>query len=97
MKACRVDVLISAPQKGWSGSPCCGLVMLGDAAIARLPETTSTSFACDLKKWLEIMQAYEGGGHAYRATMPTDALVRMRDVMAETKACGFAKVRAEQV
>jgi aspartate aminotransferase-like enzyme len=97
MKACGVDVLISAPQKGWSGSPCCGLVMLGDAAIARLPETTSTSFACDLKKWLEIMQAYEGGGHAYHATMPTDALVRMRDVMAETKACGFAKVRAEQV
>ena len=97
MKACGVDVLISAPQKGWSGSPCCGLVMLGDAAVARLPETTSTSFACDLKKWLEIMQAYEAGGHAYHATMPTDALVRMRDVMAETKAYGFEKVRAEQV
>ena len=97
MKACDVDVLISAPQKGWSGSPCCGLVMLGDAAVARLPETTSTSFACDLKKWLEIMQAYEAGGHAYHATMPTDALVRMRDVMAETKAYGFEKVRAEQV
>ena len=97
MKACGVDVLVSAPQKGWSGSPCCGLVMLGDAAVARLPETTSTSFACDLKKWLEIMQAYEGGGHAYHATMPTDALVRMRDVMAETKAYGFEKVRAEQI
>ena len=97
MNACGVDVLISAPQKGWSGSPCCGLVMLGDAAVARLPETISTSFACDLKKWLEIMQAYEGGGHAYHATMPTDALVRMRDTIAETKAYGFAKVRAEQV
>jgi len=97
MRACGVDVLISAPQKGWSGSPCCGLVMLGDAAVARLAETAGTSFACDLKKWLEIMQAYENGGHAYHATMPTDGLVRMRDVMVETRAYGLEKVRAEQV
>ncbi len=97
MRACGVDVLISAPQKGWSGSPCCGLVMLGDAAVARLAETAGTSFACDLKKWLEIMQAYENGGHAYHATMPTDGLIRMRDVMVETRAYGLEKVRAEQV
>jgi aspartate aminotransferase-like enzyme len=97
MKACGVDVLVSAPQKGWSGPPCCGLVMLGDAALARLAETSSTSFACDLKKWLEIMQAYENGGHAYHATMPTDSLIRMRDVMVETRDCGFDAVRAEQV
>jgi aspartate aminotransferase-like enzyme len=97
MRACGVDVLISAPQKGWSGSPCCGLVMLGDAAVARLAETVSTSFACDLKKWLEIMQAYENGGHAYHTTMPTDGLIRMRDVMAETRAYGLERVRAEQV
>jgi aspartate aminotransferase-like enzyme len=97
MRACGVDVLISAPQKGWSGSPCCGLVMLGAEALARLGETASTSFACDLKKWLEIMQAYENGGHAYHTTMPTDGLIRMRDVMAETRAYGLEKVRAEQV
>jgi aspartate aminotransferase-like enzyme len=71
-----VDVLVSAPQKGWSGSPCCGLVMLGDAPAPAIDATTSTSFACDLKKWLQIMETYEGGGHAYHATLPTDALTR---------------------
>ena len=85
MKACGVDVLISAPQKGWTASPCCGLVMLGDRALARIGSTTSTSFAGDLRKWLEIMQAYEQGGHMYHATMPTDALMRLRDVMEETE------------
>jgi aspartate aminotransferase-like enzyme len=97
MKACGVDVLISAPQKGWSASPCCGLVMLGERALERIGSTTSTSFACDLRKWLEIMQAYENGGHLYHATMPTDTLMRLRDVMDETRAYGFDKVRAEQI
>ncbi|MGB1880686.1 MAG: aminotransferase class V-fold PLP-dependent enzyme [Gammaproteobacteria bacterium] len=96
MEALGVDVLISAPQKGWTGSPCCGLVMLSARAEARLGETTSTSFACDLRKWREIMQAYENGAHAYHATMPTDGLIRFRDVMRETAACGFDKVRANQ-
>ena len=96
MKEIGVDVLVSAPQKGWSGSPCCGLVMLNDAALARMSETTSTSFAADLKKWHEIMQAYENGAHAYHATMPTDALIAFRDVMKETEAYGFDKVSAEQ-
>ena len=96
MQACGVDVLISAPQKGWSGSPCCALVMLSDLARERIDATTSTSFACDLKKWLQIMEAYEGGGYAYHATMPTDALATLRDVMAETAAYGFDKVKAEQ-
>lgn len=96
MKDIGVDVLISAPQKGWSGSPCCGLVMLSDAALAAMESTTSSSFACDLKKWLEIMRAYESGGHAYHATMPTDALIAFRDVMKETEAYGFEKVRDEQ-
>jgi len=96
MQASGVDVLISAPQKGWSASPCCGLVMLGDRALECLGSTTSSSFACDLRKWLEIMQAYEQGGHMYHATMPTDTLMRLRDVMDETRAYGFEKVRAEQ-
>jgi len=96
MQALGVDVLISAPQKGWSGSPCCGLVMMSKAAVKRLDETQSDSFACDLKKWLEIMRAYENGGHAYHATMPTDSLVNFNEVMLETKSYGFAKVKAAQ-
>ena len=96
MQACGVDVLISAPQKGWSSSPCCAMVMLSKLARERIDGTTSTSYACDLRKWLQIMEAYEGGGHAYHATMPTDALARLRDVMLETRAYGFAKVHAEQ-
>jgi aspartate aminotransferase-like enzyme len=91
-----VDVLITAPQKGWSGSPSCALVMLSELARQRIDATTSTSYAADLKKWLQIMEAYEGGGHAYHATLPTDALVRLRDVMQEAKAYGFAKLKAEQ-
>jgi aspartate aminotransferase-like enzyme len=96
MAASGVDVLISAPQKGWSASPCCALVMLGERARARIGTTHSTSFACDLRKWLQIMEAYEQGGHAYHATMPTDALSHLRDVMLETQHYGFDKVRAEQ-
>ncbi|HEY5580788.1 MAG TPA: alanine--glyoxylate aminotransferase family protein [Rhodoferax sp.] len=92
-----VDVLISAPQKGWSSSPCCAMVMLSERARAAIESTTSTSFACDLKKWLQIMEAYENGGHAYHATLPTDALTRLRDTMKETQAYGFAKVRDEQM
>ena len=96
MQQTGVDVLISAPQKGWSGSPCCAFVALGERARARIDATTSSSFACDLKKWLQIMEAFENGGHAYHATMPTDALASVRDVMLETEAYGFEKVCAEQ-
>jgi len=96
MQAAGVDVLISAPQKGWSSSPCAGLVMLSASASERIAETRSTSYACDLLKWLEIMRAYENGGHAYHATMPTDGLLKFRDTMRETAACGFEKVRSEQ-
>ncbi|NKX36382.1 alanine--glyoxylate aminotransferase family protein [Rhodobacteraceae bacterium R_SAG4] len=96
MKATGVDVLISAPQKGWSASPSAGLVMFSKRALARLDETTSDSFALDLKKWRAIMQAYEDGGHAYHATMPTDALRMFRDTMAETKEYGFKRLREAQ-
>jgi aspartate aminotransferase-like enzyme len=96
MVANNVDILISAPQKGWSGSPCCALVALGERARERIDATTSSSFACDLKKWLQIMEAFENGGHAYHATMPTNALASVRDVMLETEAYGFDKVCAEQ-
>lgn len=96
MKAIGVDVLISAPQKGWSGSPCAAFVMLNEVARDAALSGDTTSFACDLGKWLEIMQAYENGAHAYHATMPTDALVVCRNVMKETEAYGFDKVRAEQ-
>ncbi|MBB2932907.1 aspartate aminotransferase-like enzyme [Paraburkholderia silvatlantica] len=97
MEASGVDILISAPQKGWSASPCCALVMLGPLARERIDATTSTSFACDLRKWLQIMQAYENGGFAYHATMPTDSLATLRDVIKETEAYGFDKVMAEQL
>jgi alanine-glyoxylate transaminase / serine-glyoxylate transaminase / serine-pyruvate transaminase len=96
MEDCGVDILISAPQKGWSSSPCSGLVILSPLARERIESTTSTSFACDLRKWLQIMEAYEKGGHAYHATMPTDALKLFRDAMKETEAYGFDKVREEQ-
>jgi aspartate aminotransferase-like enzyme len=96
MAACGVDVLISAPQKGWSASPSAGVVMLSPRAEKRLAETTSNSFAIDLKKWRAIMAAYEGGGHAYHATMPTDAIVGFRDAMLETRAMGFAEAKAAQ-
>ena len=96
MVAKHVDVLISAPQKGWSASPCCALVALGERARERIDGTSSSSFACDLKKWMQIMEAYEQGGHAYHATMPTDALAALRDVMLETEQYGFERVRREQ-
>lgn len=96
MRACGVDVLVSAPQKGWTGSPGCAFVMLSDAARAVIDGTSSSSFACDLKKWLQIMEAYENGSHAYHTTMPTDALARTREVMLETRAHGFENLRAAQ-
>ncbi len=96
MKALGVDLLCSAPQKGWSGSPCAGLVMMSQRARDAIDNTTSNSFACDLKKWLQIMEAYENGGHAYHATMPTDGLRQLRDVMAEAETFGFAELKSAQ-
>lgn len=97
MAATGVDILISAPQKGWSSSPCCAMVMLSERARQAIDATQSSTFAMDLKKWLQIMETYEGGGHAYHSTMPTDALQRLRDAMAETEAYGYEKVRQEQI
>ena len=97
MQATGVDVLISAPQKGWSGSPCCAMVMLSERARQAIEGTTSSSFSCDLKKWMQIAEGYEKGQHAYHTTMPTDALVRLREVMLETREYGFDKVRDEQI
>jgi len=96
LRATGVDVLISAPQKGWSSSPCAALVALGEEARERIEHTTSTSFACDLRKWLQIMETYENGSHSYHTTMPTDALARLRDAMRETQADGFETLRAAQ-
>ena len=96
MAATGVDVLLSAPQKGWSATPCAGLVMMSDRALARLEETESNSFAMDLKKWRQIMAAYEEGGHAYHATMPTDGLRMFRDAMVETRDMGFEAAKAAQ-
>ncbi len=97
MRATGVDVLISAPQKGWSSSPCCAMVMLSQHARQAIDQSQSTTFAMDLRKWLQVMETYEAGGHVYHTTLPTDALVRLREVMLETEAYGFAKVRQEQI
>ena len=97
MEKTGVDVLISAPQKGWSSSPCCAMVMLSQRAREAMEHTQSSSFSCDLKKWTQIAEGYEKGQHAYHTTMPTDALLRLRDVMLETRDYGFAKVREEQM
>jgi aspartate aminotransferase-like enzyme len=96
MEKLGIDVLISAPQKGWSASPCSALVMLGPAARKLIDKTKSSSFSCDLNKWLQIMEAYENGAHAYHSTMPTDALLKFNSAMKETEAYGFEKVRVEQ-
>lgn len=96
MQDIGVDILVSAPQKGWSGSPCAAFVMLNDRAVAAMADSTSTSFSCDLAKWLGIMRAYESGAHAYHGTMPTDALRKCRDVMREGEAYGLDKLRSEQ-
>ena len=96
MEKAGIDVLISAPQKGWSASPCSALVMMSELARTRIDDTASSSFSADLKKWMQIMEAYEGGGHAYHATMPTDAIVKFHESMKETEEYGFDKVRDEQ-
>ena len=92
MKALGIDVLISAPQKGWSSTPGAGLVMLSDTVVKKVDSTESDSFSIDLKQWLNIMRAYENGGHAYHATMPTDSLRQFRDAVNEAKAIGFDKL-----
>jgi aspartate aminotransferase-like enzyme len=97
MRATGVDVLVSAPQKGWSGSPACAMVMLSERARVAIESTTSSSFACDLKKWLQVMETYEAGGHVYHTTMPTDALTVTRDAMLETRDCGFETLRQQQM
>jgi len=96
MKACSVDVLITAPQKGWSSSPCCAMIAMSDRAREHIESTQSSSFSMDLKKWLQIIEAYEKGGHVYHTTMPTDALKILRNVMKETQSLGFAALKAKQ-
>ena len=97
MRATGVDVLISAPQKGSTTSPCCAMVMMSKHARQAIEQTQSTTYSMDLRKWLQVMETYEAGGHVYHTTLPTDALVRLREVMLETEAYGFAKVRQEQI
>ncbi len=92
MQKLGIDVIISAPQKGWSSTPAAGLVMLSAAAVKKVESTESDSFSLDLKQWLNIMRAFENGGHAYHATMPTDSLRQFRDTMMEAKEIGFEKL-----
>ncbi len=97
MKACNVDVIITAPQKGWSSAPCCALIAMGERARAMIDGTTSTSYSCDLKKWLQIVETYEKGSHIYHTTMPTDGLRQLRDTMVETRAAGWDNLKQAQI
>ena len=97
MKELGVDVLVTAPQKGWTSTPCSGVVMMSEAALSKLESTNSSSYAVDLKKWFAIMQAYENGGHAYHATLPTDGLKQFRDTIDETREIGFQAVKQAQI
>ncbi len=97
MNELGVDVLLSAPQKGWSGSPGAGYVMLGEAGRAQVMSTTSTSFAVDLQKWLTITEAYTQGRTPYHATMPTDTLAHDAALMLETRATGLSELRQAQM
>jgi len=96
MRELGVDILVSAPQKGWSSAAGFGIVMLGEEARTAIDATTSTSFSCDLKKWLTMMEAYERGGHAYHATMPTEAIARLARAAAETESFGFERAKRAQ-
>ncbi|MDO4442203.1 MAG: aminotransferase class V-fold PLP-dependent enzyme [Moraxella sp.] len=97
MKELGIDVLISAPQKGLSSTPCAGLVMMTERAKELALASTPSSFALDLKAWINIMTAYENGGHAYYATMPTDGLKQLRDALFEAKAVGYDTLKAAQI
>lgn len=97
MKASNVDVLLTAPQKGWSSTPCAGMVMLNERARKRADAVQSNSFACDLGKWLSIMDAYEKGGHAYHATLPTDSLRTLRNTIWEMEEFGLKKAKQSQL
>jgi len=96
MKANQVDLLISAPQKGWTSSPCCAMISMSQLAREKMESTTSSSFACDLKKWTQITEAYATTSFVYHATLPTDGLKILRDVMLETRSIGFAKLKSAQ-
>lgn len=97
MRDCDVDVLISAPQKGWSSTPCAAMVCLSERARNAMDATATSSFACDLKKWLMIAEGYVKGQHAYHATMPTDGLLLLRNAMLETRKDGFETTRQRQI
>ncbi len=97
MQACGVDVIITAPQKGWSSSPCCALIAMSERARATIEGTTSTSYSCDLKKWLQVVETYEKGSHIYHTTMPTDSLRVLRDTMKETRAAGWQNLKQAQI
>merc|ERR1711972_1211612 len=97
MAALGIDILISAPQKGWSGSPSVGIVLLSKLGRERLEDTRATAFALDLKKWVTVMETYEQGGHMYHTTMPTDSIIRLRDVQLETQAYGFERIKQDQL
>lgn len=97
MGALDVDVLLSAPQKGWSGSPGVGYVMLSARGRDAVASGTATSFALDLNRWLAISDGYRAGSAGYHSTMPTDTIARNLQQMVETRERGFDALRDAQI
>ena len=95
MKALNVDVVITAPQKGWTGPACVGLTMLSERATEAVRASKPKSMVLNLSKWLDVAESYDNGGFMYYTTMPTDAITLFRDVAAETKEYGFAKAKED--
>jgi aspartate aminotransferase-like enzyme len=97
MKELGVNVIISARQKGWTGPSCAALVMMSDAAVAKMVTTHETSFSMSLKRWSAIMDAYEHGGFGYHTTMPTDALRDFHEISVETIKFGLPELKRAQL
>jgi len=95
MQALGVDVLITAPQKGWTGPACVGIAMMGERACEIMAKQNAVSpkghsFSCNLAKWAGVADAYaQPGGFMYHTTLPTDSLMVFRDVIMETKEFGY--------
>jgi len=97
MKDLGVDVVISAPQKGWTGPCCAALVMMSEAAVEKLQTTSETSFSMSLKRWSAIMDTYEAGGFGYHTTMPTDGLRDFHEISVETLKFGLPELKEGQL
>ena len=97
MEILGIDLLLTAPQKGWSSTPCAGVIMLNKNAREKIKKTTSSSYSCDLHKWLTVMESYEDNNYTYHTTFPTDGLKNFRTNILEIKKIGYQKTTDLQI